>query len=172
MAAFCEWLEQFEGSFSDQSVEGILQRIRDSPYNEIHGNPLSSQCPLYDIYEYYLRNDLRSKRDLDVLLQITQAFHQRTVDLDIRGVENSTLLHDAVVLGDHNTQLVLFLIQNGVDLDAMEMGEVTALDTAFDLERFDLVSLLIEHGAAHTQSQKEAAGVDMSLDFPKDPGME
>mgnify|MGYP000999928614 CR=1 FL=1 len=46
MALFCEYIQELEGSLSDESYNEIIYRIRNLPLSEIDGDPHYCACPL------------------------------------------------------------------------------------------------------------------------------
>jgi len=58
MAFFSEWLDTLEGSYTDEQVAEILDRIRTSPFDELDGNVFSYEFSLFVIYTHYVANNL------------------------------------------------------------------------------------------------------------------
>lgn len=143
MADLTEFIEGCEGSFTDNEVEEILQRIRNNPLDEIDEDPVSGVCPLFTISEHYIKYNLTSERDLGVLLDIFKGFAARGVSLNRTTFEDTTLLHDAVRLGEYNIDVIKFLVDYDVDnINIKQEGEYTAADIAMELGRHDIVSIL------------------------------
>lgn len=150
---FCEWLEEnLEGRITNEQYEQIIHMIRTLPLNEIDGEPVDEDCPIFSISAHYNANKLRSKRDLDLLLNIYKEFRKRGVSFNVLGYENDTLLHIAVLLGKHNFEVVKFLVESGVPLNEVSLDE-TALGDAIKEGRMDIAEYLINNGAAYTEEQ-------------------
>lgn len=138
MAFFSEWLDTLEGSYTDEQVAEILDRIRTSPFDELDGNVFAYEFPLFVIYTHYVANNLESQRDLNVLLEITRAFVERGINITVCGFEDTTLLHYAIDFGEHNIELIRYLCENGINVSR----ENTAFKLAQDLGRQDIIDCL------------------------------
>ncbi|MEZ3114733.1 ankyrin repeat domain-containing protein [Halobaculum sp. MBLA0147] len=66
-------------------------------------------------------------------------------DLDHRGGNNNTLLHEATIMG--RTEIVADLLERGIDIDAVDDGGKTALHCAIQEGYPEIAQTLLDNGA-------------------------
>lgn len=134
-------------------MDAIFYEIIDRIRNASEGTRLEEA--LLSLSEHLIMNHIHSNEELSRYLIVLREFAKKNVNFDIEGYEGVTLLHDIIKLSpegenedpeDPILEIVEFLVDQGVRLDVKECGEYAPLDTALDLQRFDIARLLIESG--------------------------
>jgi ankyrin repeat protein len=108
-------------------------------------------------------NKARVAIQLDNIKQYISSFLMNPVDINIRGYQDNTALHIAIIR--EMTEVVRCLIEDGADIEAVNRYGSTPLHASATARSSDCMQLLLKHGAnLHAMDINNKSPMDVAFE--------